>query len=166
MRFSLAPMDALLRWMTTGLWLLPLLFAGFAAHAPEPVATIMAGAGVFIVVLFTGIGLWMRPTRFEVDETTLEIVWPLRRRSIPRATITGVRRLTAAEFRSEYGYGMRFGAGGLWGGFGLLKTVRETFELWVSRTDAFVLVERAKGSRSLLITPERPEDFIAALTRA
>lgn len=158
-------MDSLLRWMTVGLWLLPLLFGWFAMHAPEPVASIMAGSAVFIVLLFASIWLFMRPSHFELNEDALEIVWPLRRRSIPRAEIAGARQLSAAAFRSEFGYGMRFGAGGLWGGFGQLRTARETFGLWVSRTDSFVLVALAGGERSLLLTPERPEEFVTELLR-
>ncbi|MCU0242247.1 MAG: PH domain-containing protein, partial [Vicinamibacteria bacterium] len=59
---------------------------------------------------------------------------------------------------------MRIGAGGLWGGFGLLKTSRVTFSMWLSRTDRFVLVS-LRDTRPLLITPENPERFIAALRR-
>ena len=68
----------------------------------------------------------------------------------------------AIQFRRQYGFGMRVGAGGLWGGFGLLKTGRETFSMWISRTDAFVLV-RLRGARTLLITPDRPREFLEAL---
>jgi hypothetical protein len=57
---------------------------------------------------------------------------------------------------------MRIGAGGLWGGFGLLKTERETFSMWISRTDELVIV-RLRGARSLLVTPEDPRRFVASL---
>jgi hypothetical protein len=58
---------------------------------------------------------------------------------------------------------MRVGAGGLWGAFGLLKTRRETFSMWISRTDRWVLVT-LKGDRPLLITPDRAEEFVAQIT--
>jgi hypothetical protein len=74
--------------------------------------------------------------------------------------VTSARTITAQEFRREYGYGMRIGAGGLWGGFGLLKTGKTTFSMWISRTDRFVIVE-LKDARPLLITPEDPERFVA-----
>jgi hypothetical protein len=51
------------------------------------------------------------------------------------------------------------GAGGLWGGFGLLKTERETFSMWISRTDRFVIV-RLRNARPLLVTPDDPDRFV------
>ena len=57
------------------------------------------------------------------------------------------------------------GAGGLWGGFGLLVTSRESVAMYVSRTDRFVLV-RLRAGRSLLLTPAEPERFVAALQSA
>lgn len=53
---------------------------------------------------------------------------------------------------------------GLWGGFGWLGMSRRGFvDVYVSRTNGIVLVERRTG-RDLLITPERPGEFVAALT--
>jgi hypothetical protein len=50
-----------------------------------------------------------------------------------------------------------------WGGFGLLWTSRGGLvDFYISRTDRIVIVERKSG-RPLLITPERPEQFVAAL---
>jgi hypothetical protein len=57
---------------------------------------------------------------------------------------------------------MRIGAGGLWGGFGWLYTRRGLVDLYVSRTDRFVLVRRRAG-RPLLLTPERDASFVDAL---
>jgi hypothetical protein len=57
---------------------------------------------------------------------------------------------------------MRIGAGGLWGGFGWLYTRKGLLDLYVSRTDRFVLVRRRIG-RPLLLTPERDEAFVDAL---
>jgi hypothetical protein len=50
------------------------------------------------------------------------------------------------------------------GGFGLLKTARETFSMWISRTDEFVIV-RLRGERPLLVTPTNPARFVDVLTR-
>jgi hypothetical protein len=54
--------------------------------------------------------------------------------------------------------------GGLWGGFGLAWSSRgKHLALYVSRhADGFVLV-RCERARSLLITPERPAEFVAAV---
>jgi hypothetical protein len=56
---------------------------------------------------------------------------------------------------------MRIGAGGLWGGFGWLYTRKGLLDLYVSRTDRFVLV-RLRTGRPLLITPDADERFVAA----
>src|SRR4029453_18789061 len=87
------------------------------------------------LVIYAGVWLAGRPTQFEIDERSLAIVWPVRRRVIPRSTVHDVRIVTGREFRSAYGWGMRVGAGGLWGGFGLLKTTGTTFSLWISPPD-------------------------------
>jgi hypothetical protein len=70
--------------------------------------------------------------------------------------------VSGADFRAEYGLSIRIGAGRLWGGFGLLKTRRTTFSMWILRTDRLVIVE-LRGARPLLLTPETPERFVAAL---
>ncbi len=92
------------------------------------------------------------------------MVWPLRRRHIPKVNLAGASEVGREDLRKEFGVLLRVGAGGLWGGFGLACSSRgEHLSLYVSRhADGFVLV-RARGKRSLLITPERPAAFVAAL---
>lgn len=91
------------------------------------------------------------------------IVWPARRRQIASRDISGVRVLESRQFRPEFGWAARVGVGGLWGGFGWAWTSRRgLLDLYVSRTDGCVLVERRSG-RSLVLTPERPEEFVRAL---
>ena len=116
------------------------------------------------LVLASHATVWcfFRPTRFEVDGASLRIVWPLRSRTIARADVLAARIVTRAAFRAEYGYGIRIGASGLWGRFGLLKTWRTTFSMWISRTDRLVIVE-LRGARPLLVTPETPERFVLTL---
>ena len=76
-----------------------------------------------------------------------------------------MRQVDRQEPRRDVGWGMRVGAGGLWGGFGLLWTARRGIvQMYVSRLDRFVWIERGK-ERPWLITPERAEEFVAALTR-
>jgi hypothetical protein len=59
---------------------------------------------------------------------------------------------------------MRVGAGGLWGGFGWLWTQRRGIvQMYISRTDGFVWIERI-GDRPWLITPDEPEKFVRALS--
>jgi hypothetical protein len=74
-----------------------------------------------------------------------------------------VRLIDRDELRRQVGWGMRVGAGGLWGGFGWLWTTRRGIvQMYVSRLDRFVWIERG-GERPWLITPDRPEMFVAAL---
>jgi hypothetical protein len=75
-----------------------------------------------VVLVYASVWLAWRPMRFELDDTSFRTVWPTRSCNIPRTTITGVRLVGAADFRTKYGFGMGMGASGLWGGFGLLKT--------------------------------------------
>ncbi len=119
-----------------------------------------AAIGVGAVSL---VWLAFRPTRFIVDDDGLRIEWPIRIRRIPRSAIAGARLVQAADFRRTHDLGLRIGAGGLFGTFGLLKGRRETFSIWVSRTDRWVLVRLTDGAHPLLLTPARPEKFVAAL---
>jgi len=105
--------------------------------------------------------LW-RPSVFEVDATGLRIRWPLRLRAIPARDIAEAVVLSRDAFRREFGWGMRIGAGGLWGGFGWLYTRKGLVGLYMSRTDRVVLV-RLRTGRPLLLTPDGDERFVAAL---
>jgi hypothetical protein len=92
------------------------------------------------------------------------VIWPLKRREIPREDISNVRLIHGQELRREIGWGLRVGAGGLWGGFGWLWTKRRGIvQMYISCTDRFVWIERA-NSRPWLITPEQPEAFVRALS--
>src|SRR3989442_10175489 len=160
MTFRLAPMDFLMRLLTLALLALPPLFLAIALLGNRW----LLGPAVFLVALYVWIWLWFRPTRFVVQPRVLEIVWPVRRREIPREDVVAVRLLDKHELRREVGWAMRVGAGGLWGGFGWLWTQkRGVVRLYVSRTDGFVWIER-RSDRPWLITPERPETFVRALS--
>jgi len=160
--FPLAPMTRGLRIMTWFLMALPTFFLVMACLPETRLRGTMAAMAALVMLVYVSVWFLFRPTRFEIDATGLWIVWPMRSRHIPRREIGEASAIGIAEFKREYGLGMRVGAGGLWGGFGLLKTGRETFSMWISRTDAFVLV-RLRGARTLLITPDRPREFLEAL---
>jgi len=93
----------------------------------------------------------------------IEVVWPLRRRRIPRAGILEVRLLDKAALRAITGSAARVGVGGLWGGFGWLWTQhRGIVQMYVSRSDGLVWIERG-AARPWLITPQSPEAFLRAV---
>lgn len=164
LRFALAPMDTLMRVLTWFCLALPAGCAAAALFAPTPVSLMLIGPTGFFVLIYAFIWFWMRPRAFVLEPDALVIEWPLRRRRIPTSTIVTARVLTSKQLREELGRIMRVGAGGLWGGFGLAKTSKGYHELWVSRVDRIVLVE-CEGRRSLLITPEDPDRFVAALPK-
>jgi hypothetical protein len=96
----------------------------------------------------------------------LEVRWPMKRRTIPRAEILNVRVMEREALQKEIGWGLRIGAGGLWGGFGWLWTRRRGIvQMYISRTDFVVWIERRDG-RPWILTPEQPENFVRALLRS
>ena len=124
------------------------------------------GAAV-LLVLAIDVWVWLRfrPSRFTVNGGGLEVIWPLKRRDITRESIVSARVIDRQELKREIGWGMRVGAGGIWGGFGWLWTMRRgVVQMYISRTDRCVWIERTDG-RPWLVTPEQPEEFVRALSR-
>jgi hypothetical protein len=158
--FRLARM-CLLIWMTT-LFLLALppaclVGALFGSH-------LFVAFAVFLIAMYAWVWLRFRPSQFTVDGTRLQVMWPLKRPEIPRKDIATVRVLNRPELKREIGWGMRVGAGGLWGGFGWLWTTRRGLvQMYITNTDRFVWIERVDG-RPWLLTPEEPEEFVRALS--
>jgi hypothetical protein len=160
--FRLAPMSRRLRVLTWGLLVVPLVLLATAAASPPRAQVGPVAVSALVVLVYASVWLVWRPRRFEIDATTLRIVWPVRSRTIVRTAVVAARVVTGPEFRREYGLGMRIGAGGLFGGFGLLKMRTTTFSMWIARTDPLVIVE-LRDARPLLVTPEDPDRFVAML---
>ena len=161
MTFPLAPMCRVISVLTFVLLATPLALVTGAALGSE----LLLVPGLMVAVVYVWVWTRFRPTMFVVHPHALEIVWPLKRRELPRDQISAVRLMTRADLRREIGWGMRIGAGGLWGGFGWLWTARRGIvRMYISRLDRFVWVERA-NERPLLITPDRAEAFVRALWR-
>ena len=159
-RFCLAPMSPVILILTLALLLLPVAF--FVAAVTHH--HLFALPALFFLLIDAWTFLWFRPTVFVVHPTDLEVIWPLRRRRIPRASITSVRHLDRKQLRRETGGTMRFGAGGLWGAFGWLWTTqRGTIRMYVSRIDNFIWIDRGQ-EQPWLITPEQPDAFVHALS--
>ena len=159
MTFRLAPMSTPIVVLTVVLLALPLAFLGLATLWTP----LLLAPAVFILAIYAWIWLRYRPTAFVVHPRTLEVTWPLKRREIPRDDISTVRAIDRQTLRRETGWGMRVGAGGLFGAFGYLWTTnRGLVRMYVSRTDRFVWIER-KSDRPWLITPDQPDAFVRAL---
>ena len=161
-RFGLAPMSTDIRVLTWVVLALPLALALGAFQARAPARVVLLAVSALILVLYASVWLLWRPTAFEVDARGLRILWPLRVRVVPAHEVAEAVVLSREAFRREFGWGMRIGAGGLWGGFGWLYTSKGLLGLYVSRTDRLVLV-RLRTGRPLLVTPEGDERFVAAL---
>lgn len=159
--FALAPMSPLFRWLSAALLAIPVVFVALGLFADVPV---LGPVGLLMAALFAWIWLRWRPSGFEVSDDGLTLRFPMGRRQLPARDIASVRVMTPSAFREEFGLAMRIGVGGLWGGFGWLWTAqRGLIEFYISRFDGFVLIERRAG-RPLLLTPERPEELVDALS--
>jgi hypothetical protein len=151
-------MSRLILILTVGLWALPIALLASAVFQPA-----LAAPALFLVGIYAWVWLRFRPTRFVVHPATLEVVWPLKRRVLQRSDITAIHVFDGPQLRSITGWCMRVGAGGLWGAFGWLWTRhRGIVQMYISRTDRFVWIERA-NARPWLISPEQPEVFMRAL---
>jgi hypothetical protein len=158
--FRLAPMSPVIAVLTAVLLLLPVVFV-LSARFTRPVLLV---PGLLLAAMYLWIWLWFRPTRFEWHADRLDVVWPLRREAIARGDIASVRVIDAATLKRDIGWGLRVGAGGLWGGFGWLYTQhRGKVRMYVSRTDRFVWLEPRRGPPWLL-TPDDLDAFVAALS--
>ncbi len=148
MSFALAPMDRLI-------WALTLLMA------PVPVVMLLMSPGrslfapaLFIALIYAYILLWLRPIRFELGRARLTVVWPLRRAQIELASLSSVRFFhDKRALQNHLGWAMRIGAGGPWGGFGLLKTQHKgMMRFYISRISDYVMLV-PKSGKPWLITP-------------
>jgi PH (Pleckstrin Homology) domain-containing protein len=129
-------------------------------------SAVLIGPLVFVSLIYAWVWFLFRPTTFVIKPGTLEVIWPLKRRQILRASIEAVRLIDVGELKREIGWGARVGAGGLWGGFGWLWTRRRGIvQMYISRMNDFVWIERG-SERPWLITPERPEEFVRQLSPA
>ena len=160
--FRLARMSPLIWGLT--LFLLAIPFAFLASVAVGK--SLLLAPALLVIGIYAWVWLRFRPSAFIVRPDAIEVKWPLKRRRIPRDDIAGIRLLQQGELRCEVGWGARVGAGGLWGAFGWLWTSRRGIvQMYISRTDRFIWIERTNG-RPWLITPEEPEAFVRAASRS
>lgn len=163
--YALAPMCRLIAVMTAFVVALPIVFGIVAIKLGWPRAIAPFGLCVVFMVACFVVWTWFRPKQFIVGHDFLKIQWLFRKKEWKRSDVLSAKIITNSDFRKEYGRGMRIGAGGLWGGFGLLKTSKSMFRMYISRTDEYVLVH-LRNDHPLLITPERPQHFVHHLLAA
>ncbi len=162
--FKLAPMSPFFRGVTIALWTLPFLAGISALVLRQP----FAGIGIIflLLIIYAAVWLWCRPSWFVVCSNFVEIVFPVWRRRIPMQDVCAIRIINNDIFEQEFGWAIRIGVGGLWGGFGWLWTYRRGFlEFYISQLDNFVLIDRFTH-KSVTITPENPEQFVEAVEEA
>jgi Bacterial PH domain len=156
MTFPLARMSTSIVAITGFMLALPLVLLAMGLTR-EPLLT---GPALLMAAAYTWVWLRFRPAMFVVHAHAIEVRWPLKRREISRSSITNVSLVDRGGLRREIGWGVRVGAGGLWGAFGWLWTTRRGIvQMYISRTDGFVWIERGR-ERPWLITPEDPEAFV------
>jgi Bacterial PH domain len=159
--FRLARMSSLILALTLFFLVLPPIFLVGGVLGRNQ----LWAAGLLVLGIDAWVWLRFRPSRFTVQGSRLEVIWPLKYRYIPRESIVTARVIDRQALKREIGWGLRVGAGGIWGGFGWLWTKRRgVVQMYISRTDGFVWIERA-GGRPWLLTPEEPEEFVRALVR-
>jgi hypothetical protein len=157
--FRIAPMSTMIRNVTFVLLALPVLFMLSAVFGKA----LLIAPTILLVAIYVWVWLRFRPTQFVVHQDKLEVIWPLKRRQISRDSIAAVRIVNAQDLEPQVGWGMRVGAGGLWGGFGWLWTQRRGIvQMYISRINDLVWIDRTAG-RPWLISPERPQEFVHAL---
>jgi hypothetical protein len=161
--FPVARMSPLILGLTVLLLAMPVLFIGIGIFIPAPTQTVMLITGVLIVLLYLGIWVYARPSSYHVTPAELTILWPVRRKPIPRHDVASARVMDLSSFRSEYGNTIRIGAGGLFGTFGWLWSRKAgRLDVYVTNLGPWVVVER-RASRPLILSPEDPEGFADAL---
>lgn len=162
-RFSLAPMSGLIRGLTFLFVPLPLVFLAGSTLGGADVAAILFGVGGALALLWLAVWTFFRPSGFTVGQEGLTIEFPGRRLHVPKAELASAALMNLAELYPRYGVAARVGVGGLWGGFGWLWSAQRGWvDLYVTRTDRWVLVERKNG-KDLLLNPDDAEAFVAAV---
>jgi hypothetical protein len=150
-------MSPLIRGITIPLLLLPLILAICALIFRQSLLNIPV---IFLILLYAFVWLWCRPYKFVLTSHNLQIVFPVWCRQIPMQSISNTRIISAKTFKQEFGWAIRIGVGGLWGGFGWLWTQNKGFvEFYISQTDNLFLIEHSNGN-NLLITPTKPQEML------
>lgn len=159
-----APMAPLYVVSTGVLLAIPVIWAIMIVTVGHGIWRVSAVVIASFVALSALIWLYLRPSKYEVDAAGVTIHWYLRRIVVPRADITNVSTIDREVLRRDFGWSARVGVGGLFGTFGLLWTSKRGWlTAYATTTQGWVLIER-RGERPILISPDRPDDFVRALS--
>lgn len=154
--FPLAPMDGRVRLLSVGLLALSGVLVAAGAVLDQGGQAL---AGASLGLLCAAVWLLARPGRLSVEGTTLVLTYPLFRRRLPLQGLVDATSLSAEAFRQRFGWALRVGVGGLFGGFGWLRTSRGWVEMAIAGAQGMVLLEW-RGRTPLLVTPAAPERFL------
>ena len=160
-----APM-APLYVLSTGITLaIPVIWAIMIFTVGQGIWRISLVVVASFIALCAVIWLYLRPSRYEVDDGGVTIHWHLRRLVVPRAEITSVSTIDRQVLRRDFGWSARVGVGGVFGTFGLLWTSKRGWmSAYATTTTGWGLIER-RDARPILISPERADDFVRAFSR-
>ena len=162
-RYLLAPMDRMYQGLSLFLGSLPFLFVSLTLMLPGPQKLMFGACALFLFVIYAWIWFYARPESFRLESTALVIEFPRREMALD---LSGVQQVhlynNYSDFIAQWGFGIRIGAGGLFGSFGWLKTAKGTLQMYLSRSEDLVVME-FQDRRPLLFTPERAQDFVTAV---
>lgn len=149
--------------LTSGVFLaIPVIWGLLIVDGGELRSTALVMAPLFCL-LSAAVWFLLRPTRIEVDDAHVSIVFPLRRLRLAREGITEVSHLRRSEVTERLGRPWRVGAGGLFGTFGFTWTSKRGWmPTYVTTTDGWVLIER-RGAPPALVSVSDPETFVRGL---
>jgi hypothetical protein len=119
--------------------------------------TRLVGWALFALALV--VWFWFKPVAFLVDGQELVLRWRLRARRIPLGELKSALQLNTRDL----GWMIRIGVGGLWGAYGMFKTSKEGMIDGYFNTNENLVLLKLKSGRPLLLSPERPGEFIRAL---
>ena len=132
-----------------------------------PTSLLISGEGqgtirftVIFVIIFMLLTYLLRPHNYSVSADKLLIHRMLGDVEIDRSNIQSVQEIDESQVKNSL---RTFGVGGFFGNFGKFWNGKLGKMTWyVTRKNNFVLVE-TKDQKKIILTPDKPEEFVASL---
>lgn len=157
--FELGPMSTGVFWSTIFVFALILGLLSINFFLPLGPPGWIVGLAIFLPI---GTWLYMRPKAIRIDGDFLSLEFVLRKL---RFGINDIQNCRCLSY-SDLGPTVRVGIGGLFGNFGIFKSKNlGSVHGYFSNGESLVFIELKKG-RSLLLSLDRPDAFLAALLKA